>query len=243
MNGFMKRFLDGFAAEVMNPRSLSRSPILVVWLALFQLFVLPGESPGQTGDETASASPTIPKLTDANPEIIRLVAEDQWDRGFDMFGGREVKQANPVDWSAITKRDEERQTKVKDLLAKGELKTGRDYHYAALIFQHSASLEHLRLAHVLATTAVAIGYTGARWLSAATLDRYLQTSGQPQIFGTQFRHGPGSAPWTMEPYDKEAITDHIRLQWCVVPLAEQEDIFAGLRSGGPMRPTNTPDCR
>jgi hypothetical protein len=63
-----------------------------------------------------------------------------------MFGGREVKPAEPLAWNAITKRDAQREAAVRILLDRGELKTGRDYHFAALIFQHSSSLEDLRLA-------------------------------------------------------------------------------------------------
>lgn len=32
--------------------------------------------------------PTVPKLTDVDSDLMRLVVEDQWDRGMDMFGGR-----------------------------------------------------------------------------------------------------------------------------------------------------------
>jgi hypothetical protein len=41
---------------------------------------------GQTAQETPR-SPTIPTLKDVRPEILRLVIDDQWDRGNDMFGG------------------------------------------------------------------------------------------------------------------------------------------------------------
>jgi hypothetical protein len=33
-------------------------------------------------------SPTIPNETDVNPELLKLVILDQWDRGSDMFGDR-----------------------------------------------------------------------------------------------------------------------------------------------------------
>jgi hypothetical protein len=33
-------------------------------------------------------SPTIPNEADVNPELLKLVILDQWDRGSDMFGDR-----------------------------------------------------------------------------------------------------------------------------------------------------------
>jgi hypothetical protein len=38
--------------------------------------------------------------------------------------------------------------------------------------------------HVPAVTAVAKGSAAAKWLAAVTMDRYLQTINQPQVFGT-----------------------------------------------------------
>ena len=191
----------------------------------------------------AADSPTIPNLPDVSPEILRLAVEDQWDRGQDMFTGRQVKPPDSLDWAAVAKRDLARQAQVRLLLAKNEVRTGRDFHFAALVFQHSDDAQDVRLAHVLATTAVAIGYRPARWLSAATLDRYLLRSGQSQIFGTQFNRAAEAEFWTMDPYDREAIPDSVRNAWCVVPLEEQMRILRDLRAGKPRPPTTSvPDC-
>ena len=46
------------------------------------------------------------------------------------------------------------------------------------------------LAHILALDAMAKGFDRAKWLSVATLDRYLQLIGQPQVFGTQYPLDP-----------------------------------------------------
>ena len=56
-----------------------------------------------------------------------------------------------------------------------------------MIFQHGTKPEDYLLAHVLATAALRKGGAPlAPGLVAATLDRYLQSIGQPQVFGTQF---------------------------------------------------------
>jgi hypothetical protein len=182
-------------------------------------------------------SPTIPQIKDVNPDLLKLVIEDQWDRGVDMFSDREVTSDDKLDWDAISKRDDQRRAAVRSLLDGGKLKTGKDYDYAALIFQHSPDTAGYLLAHVLAVTAVSKGNTKSKWLAAATIDRYLQSLNRPQVFGTQFRNE--GAATTMEPYDRTAFSDAIRAAWCVVPLAEQDKILKEVREGKPMRGTGT----
>jgi hypothetical protein len=189
----------------------------------------------------APASPTIPKLTDVNPEILNLVIQDQWDRDNDMFGDHHSTPGRTIDWDEVAKRDQQRRDATRKLLAEGKLVTGKDYRFAALIFQHSPDTGGYLLAHVLAVTAVSNGDVSAKWLASATLDRYLQSLNQPQVFGTQF-HQPGGV-WTMDPFDRNALSDAVRATWCVVPLAEQDRIVKELREGKPLRGTAMPDCR
>src|ERR1035441_6211661 len=186
-------------------------------------------------------SPTVPKLTGVNPEILSLVIQDQWDRGADMFGGRQVKPQGSINWQEVGKNDEQRHAAVRKLLADGKIQSGRDYEFAALIFQHSSKSADLILAHTLAVTAVGKGAGSAKWLAAATFDRYLGSVNQPQVFGTQFGYGP-DRPWTMDPYDRTALSDSIRAIWCVIPLAEQELMLKDVRDGKPLRSTGIPGC-
>ena len=81
----------------------------------------------------APAGPTIPKLADANPEMVAIVVQDQWDRGNDMFGANHRTSEDKIDWDAAGKRDRERQAAVRKLIAAGSLTTGKDYRFAALV--------------------------------------------------------------------------------------------------------------
>jgi hypothetical protein len=72
------------------------------------------------------------------------------------------------------------------LVDAGKLQSGKDFFYAALIFQHSFEGPNLILAHALAATAAAKGEASGRWLTASSFDRYLWSLKQPQVFGTQF---------------------------------------------------------
>lgn len=187
--------------------------------------------------------PTIPSLPDANQELLKLVVADQWDRGMDMFSGRQVKAPESLDWKQIEKRDAERRAAVRAMLKAGQIQTGREYQFAAILFQHSARHDDLQTAHILASTAVAKGNQQARWLAAASFDRLLWNMNRPQVFGTQFKQESQTAAWTMDPYDRESIADALRAAWCVVGLAEQEEILKTLQSGGGNPSTSVVDCK
>ena len=119
-------------------------------------------------------------------------------------------QPNP-DWPAVTRTDAERREQTHKLLAAGALHTGKDYEEASFVFQHGNSPQDFLLAHTLAMVAVSKGDSTAIWIAAATLDRYLQKIGQPQIYGTQFQHSEKSG-WTQDPYDRSLVSDALRRQ-------------------------------
>jgi hypothetical protein len=95
------------------------------------------------------------------------------------------------------------------------------FYHAAYVFQHGNEAEDCLKAHALAVAAAAGGKREAVWIAAATLDRYLQRIGQPQIYGTQFLHPKGQT-WTQEPYRRDLLSDALRRASGVPPLAAQE---------------------
>lgn len=122
----------------------------------------------------------------------------------------------------ISKQDAERREATRRLLAAGSLHASQDFASAAFIFQHGDTPEDYLLAHTLALVAVAKGDAGAAWIAAATLDRYLNAIGKPQIYGTQF-HTKDAKPYTQEPYNRELISDSLRRQLDVPPVSAQEE--------------------
>jgi len=151
----------------------------------------------------------VPNLPDTKPEILGLVLQDQWDRCNDMFGVNPQVPSCTIR-STIIEHDAQRHARTKELLAEGKVETGREYFFVALLFQHSADPNDLMLAHVLSVTAATKGFAKAKWMAAATMDRYLQSINQPQVFGTQFKMSAGR--WTMEPKARTAISDALREQ-------------------------------
>lgn len=144
-------------------------------------------------------------------EIDKIYAEDQLVR----------QSPRPDAPKRQYHSDAERENATRKLLARGKLQSARDFEEAAVIFQHSRTPGDYLLAHTLALIAVSKGDTNAVWIAAATLDRYLMSSGKPQIYGTQFLTPPGGRA-TQEPYNRTLISDTLRKQLGVPSLKEQE---------------------
>jgi hypothetical protein len=146
-----------------------------------------------------------------NAEMVAIYGADQADR----------ENTAKIDFSVVRPRDEARRSRTSVLLAGGQLKTGDDYYYAAFVYQHGDGPDDILIAHTLAMAAAARARPGAAWIAAASLDRYLQRIGKPQIYGTQFLKR--DKKWTQEPYNRDFMSDALRQASCVPSLAEQKE--------------------
>jgi hypothetical protein len=159
--------------------------------------------------------------------IKQLFEEDQNDR-------RGAMSMTPEQWKKIGERDTERRREAHKMLDAGTLKTGEDFEDASVIFQHGDVPQDYLLAHILAMAAMEKGDAQARWIAAATLDRYLQAVKQPQVFGTQYKWTqmkPKPQGATQEPYDKTAVSDVLRREFCVATQAGQQKNVAAMAVG------------
>lgn len=146
--------------------------------------------------------------------VNQLFNEDQAAR--EAFRGRPPTQD---ELEQLIRSDAERRTEVLGYLRAGKLAFHHDFYHAAFIFQHGNCLEHIKLAAELARQAMALADTrSARWIYAATTDRYLVLQGRPQKYGTQFSANPANEP-CLYPIDP-ATKDEERLAYGVPPLAE-----------------------
>jgi hypothetical protein len=113
------------------------------------------------------------------------------------------------------------------------LESADDYYHAAMIFQHGETLDEIRQACHLANEALTLGSESARWLSAATLDRWLMYQGKPQKYGTQFvPDGQRQRLWDLDP----TTTDEERARMNVPSLAAQLKRAQELTLSEPMPP-------
>lgn len=168
-----------------------------------------------------------------NAKLTQLFNEDQ--------GARRVKS---IIWSDVSAADAARREAVHKMLEAGEVRTADDYYHAALIYQHGQKPDDYLLAHVLAVDAISLGDKDARWLSAATLDRYLLSISQSQIFGTQFQSTPGkNDSWVLGTMNPNLLSDSMRALLCVIPASEQQKVLDDVTKGKPFRSTEVEDCR
>jgi len=89
------------------------------------------------------------------------------------------------------------------------------------VFQHGSTPDDFLLAHTLAMVAAAKGDEEALWIGTATLDRYLHATGKPQVFGTQIKEKADHTA-TLEPYNRSLVSDTLRRELGVQPIAAQE---------------------
>jgi hypothetical protein len=184
----------------------------------------PPPAPATDWDSNRAYSVELEPTT-ANAEMARIYEDDQ--------NIRQNGLATRTDWDTIEKADRTRRQRVAVLLAAGALHTPDDYRKAAFVFQHGERPDDYLLAHTLALVAVAKGDQGSAWIAAATLDRYLQSMHQPQIYGTQFL-GAGVAT-TQNPYNAQLISDALRAELGVPSRASQADQVKTMRSPAPAK--------
>lgn len=170
-------------------------------------------APAQDAEKSASA------------ELKELYEADQADRTWE-------SAPTPEEWKEITVRDEARRDRVLDLIRSSALRSADDYFHAALVLQHAEGSEEIMLAHILATVAGFKGHEEARWLSAASLDRYLHRLGKAQLLGTQYVRASKDAPWSQGGYDSW-LPDSIRAEFGVPPLEDQKARVEKLNGGKP----------
>jgi hypothetical protein len=166
---------------------------------------------------SSASSATDDALTDA--EMSRIFEADQAAR----------QDVAAIDWKVLAKADAERRARVGVMLERGELRSSADFLHASFIFQHGETPADYLLAHTLALVAMKKGDAKASWMAAASLDRYLQTVGQPQVFGTQFKTS-NSGPVSQEPYDRALISDALRRLLGVPDQKGQEAQMAGFEA-------------
>ena len=150
----------------------------------------------------------MPPETD-NLRVEELHAADQKDREKVYSSSKEVAE--------LKERDLARRKETFELMARGEVNTQNDLYRAAVIFLHGAEPKDFLTAHRLAVISSIQGHRAARWLSAASLDRFLMSIGLPQTYGTQFEHNEDDNRYQLRlPIDDAAVL-HFEKRFFGVP--------------------------
>ena len=156
----------------------------------------------------------------------------------DLFRADQDDRKNHPDYGTpeyrlLRERDSERRKRLEGIIESGGLKEPEDYYHAAWILNHGESVEEIWQAHILAKEAVELGLCRARWLTAATYDRWLMYQGKPQKYGTQIvPDGKRQRVWDVDP----VISDEERAEWDVPSLAEMKRRAEEVTRHEPMPP-------
>lgn len=155
----------------------------------------------------------MPPETD-NLRLEELYAGDQKDRESPLTTNQQVEQ--------LRQRDLARRKEVFEMITGGNVNTVNDLYRAAVILLHGAEPKEFLAAHRLAVMASVNGHKPARWLSAASLDRFLMSIGLPQTYGTQFEHNPEDGRYQLRlPIDDSSILHFEKRFFNVPPVIER----------------------
>ena len=164
--------------------------------------------PAQIGPWERKSKYAHLRFRPSSNEIQALFKADQDDRV-------NLTKCSEVCWIGIRGRDRKRRMQAQALIDSGALNSGSDFYAAAFIFQHGETPRDYLKAHILATLAIVRGNVSARWIAAASLDRYLNSTGQAQVFGTQFSTNEGRE--AQLPFDSGFISERVRQGMGVFP--------------------------
>ena len=192
----------------------------------------PQAVPAATPGPEECLPPIPPELDDVLAGIVPGLDVDQKtaERMQALFNADQAARLTPGllnDPQTLEAEDAQRRVEVLAYLEQGLVSSPRDLVYAAFIFQHGNCPDHYLLANRLAQLAMDAGYYKARWIYAATLDRYLMSTGQPQKYGTQYHLVDDRME--LYPVDPQT-TDEERQQYNVPPLAEAQARVGEMRS-------------
>jgi hypothetical protein len=157
-----------------------------------------------------------------NKKKATILIEDLYNQ--DVNERKDINWEDKNEVEELRERDKIRRQKTKELLNSSSLSTGLDFHHASLIFQHGEITEDYKLAHELAERAVNLGDETAKWLYAATFDRWLLSSGKPQKYGTQFKQNEDD-DWELALPIDPSITDEERAKYNVPPLSDALRVY------------------
>lgn len=153
-----------------------------------------------------------PSQKEISRELAELERDDQKD------------QDDPT-WTEATERtfasrQKARRDRVVQIVDAGLLASTADWANAAMLLQHGSGPDDYLLAHVLSIPPAGKNEPFTRFLAAATLDRFLQSTGRAQVFSTQSTGPDPSQSAPMKPFD-DSMSETIRAVFELPPTRRE----------------------
>ena len=194
--GTHSRDVDLRPSDALNLAARTCCP-LFVGAAVFKASLTPEQSvekaeAARTITVTPSADVATLSEAEVSDELAQMFTEDQSDR-----------KTGPVGLGTIRALDAARLARVTQLYHGQKLQSGRDYYHAAMVLQHGMEADNFLLAHDFCVVAISKGIEEAKWLAAASEDRYLINTGRLQRFGTQYQIDNPSGRWSLQEVSPE----------------------------------------
>lgn len=132
----------------------------------------------------------------------------------------------------IFESDPARARQVEKLLGEGEIRTAVDFWRAAFIMQHGETIDEVKLAFSLGTIATTLDPATKKygWITAASWDRIMRMSKQPQWYGTQFETDQRTGKQVQGPIAAGVVTDAERVKLGVPTLKESQEMLIQINS-------------
>jgi hypothetical protein len=96
-----------------------------------------------------------------------------------------VPSVGTPEYSALRERDRVRGIRAAEIVASSRAMSSDDLYHAAWILNHGDEVSEAKQAHDLSSRAADLGHPKARWLAAASYDRWCMYQGRAQKYGTQ----------------------------------------------------------
>ncbi len=218
-------FLASVLAAVLGPIIVARTNSLLD--AQFQgdnpIQIQPASVVGdQNNEEQEACIPVIDQATFTDLETLVVSGDDDPAISLKLttlFAADQAVRQIPLWENSIRINDEDRERRIEvfGYIEKGQIHNPQNLVYAAYIFQHGDCPEHYLLGNKLAKAAMQSGFENAKWIYAATLDRYLISLGEDQKYGTQYTWINGE--YRLYPV-YPTTTDLERAKYNIPPLAD-----------------------
>lgn len=178
------------------------------------------------GQSTAHAQNAVP---DAINDTCQTQSAIQQNRSAELAGLVDDDQKDRENWDNlsdqdkmnVSNRDLKRRMRVGEIFGEGCFKLAADYSAASLIYQHGDVPDHYFQAFIWANHAVRLGDLKQKRLVALTLDRYLVSIGNKQLFGSQ-AYASDETNWCycLQPVES-SFPDVLRLDYLNSTLSQQ----------------------